>query len=212
MALLATTASNQARAQKSNQKRSRMSLEAWERRRDNLKPLQLKEMVEENHRLKVGNKKLTEKVQLNEQELEKWLRLKAKIDALRKQRGLEITDDYNNLDQLFASKQESDASMLAADKHGQPYTKGVVFRVQIGAYRKRDLSDVLEGNDIQEFDQEQEEDVNKYVLGQFRDYQKANRLKKELRAMGVKDAWIVPFKDGERVPLKAVLDYVHKKQ
>ena len=42
----------------------------------------------------------------------------------------------------------------------------------------------------------------------FRDYWQADKFKKELRAMGLKDAFVVAFQDGARVPLKTVLPTV----
>lgn len=193
--MFAAMASSQALAKEA-------SLKEWEERKNAMLPLQFRSLIEENHRLKEGNKELTEKVQLHQQEFKKLRKLKAKVDALRKQRGQATTekdDNYDNLETLFNGQQRG-ASL-----------DGVVFKVQIGAYKERDLSDVLEGSHTPEFEQEKEGDLNKYTIGYFRDYKKANRFKKELRAMGVKDAWIVPFKDGKRVPLKDVLDYVRKK-
>ena len=97
--------------------------------------------------------------------------------------------------------------------NGKPYIRGIVFKVQIGAYRKRDLSNVLEGDKPQEaFTQERVGDVNMYTFKHFRDYWKADQFKKELRAMGLKDAWIVVFKDGQRVQLKEVLSEITPKR
>ena len=93
---------------------------------------------------------------------------------------------------------------------GEDFTKGIVFKVQIGAYRKRDLSNILAGSEG-DLVQEKVDDLNKYTLGSFRDYWKADQLKKEIRAMGIKDAWIVPLKDGQRIPLKDALNKVQNK-
>lgn len=99
------------------------------------------------------------------------------------------------------------------NEHGQFYIKGIVFKVQIGAYKKRDLSNVLEGEKPREaFEQEQSEGVSMYTLRHFRDYWKADQFKKELRAMGLRDAWIVAFKNGHRVPLKEVLQEITQKR
>ncbi|MEQ8237683.1 MAG: hypothetical protein RIA69_00650 [Cyclobacteriaceae bacterium] len=83
---------------------------------------------------------------------------------------------------------------------------GVVFKVQLGAYEEVELSE--EYDTSSNFDIERQEEINQYVVGHFRDYYKADRLKKELRKMGVESAWIVPYEDGERVKLKEVLDEV----
>ncbi|MEL6606795.1 MAG: hypothetical protein AAFP88_00905 [Bacteroidota bacterium] len=226
-ALLITAIGSPAFAKKKAKRKKAKSRQTneWQQRKDDMKPLQLKDLVEENHRLKMGNKKLTEEVRLTQQELEKLLRLKAKIDALRKKRGQDTSNDdenYDNLDKLFVGKKQKQQKVVSIDglrqddwavgEDGKPFIKGIIFKVQIGAYKKRDLSNVLEEDRPQEvFEQEQTEDINQYTLRHFRDYWKADKFKKELRAMGLKDAWIVAFKDGKRVRLKAVLKAIRKK-
>ena len=85
---------------------------------------------------------------------------------------------------------------------------GVVFKVQIGAYRNKDLSKYLEN--ARNFTQDEDDGLKKIALGVFRDYWEADTFKKYLREMGVKDAWIVSYKDGQRVPIKDVLEGVTK--
>jgi len=83
---------------------------------------------------------------------------------------------------------------------------GVVFKVQVGAFEKKDLSKFFDNNPM--FSGETEDGMQKITLGFFRDYWEADTFKKYLREMGVKDAWIVPYKDGKRVPIKEVLEGV----
>jgi hypothetical protein len=78
---------------------------------------------------------------------------------------------------------------------------GIVFKVQIGAYREITLSE----DNSPEFGSETVGDVNKYTIGVFTDYWKADTFKKYIREMGVKDAWIVAYKDGRRVNIEEVL-------
>lgn len=86
-------------------------------------------------------------------------------------------------------------------------TRGVVFRVQIGAFRQKDLSKYFDNHP--NFAGEITEDGTQQItLGEFRDYWQADQFKKYLREMGVKDAWIVPYKDGQRVAIKDVLEGV----
>ncbi len=91
------------------------------------------------------------------------------------------------------------------------YDEGLVFRVQIGAYRDKNLEPYLETSE--NFNGETDaQGLQVYTLGNFRDYWEADKFKKYLRAMGVKDAWIVPFRDGARVPLKEVLEDLRSNQ
>lgn len=101
---------------------------------------------------------------------------------------------------------------LASAKENPPvnsmdFSKGVVFKVQIGAFKNKDLSKYWENNP--NFGGQKSEDgTNSYTIGMFRDYWEADTFKKYMREMGVKDAWIVPFKDGQRVDIKEVLEGV----
>ena len=87
--------------------------------------------------------------------------------------------------------------------NGEDFSKGVVFKVQVGAFRKVDLAKYA--NSSKEFSEEVDEELRKYVIGNFRNYEDANILKRYLREMGVEDAWIVPYKDGQRVALAEVI-------
>lgn len=87
--------------------------------------------------------------------------------------------------------------------NGEDFSVGVVFKVQVGAFRKMDLEKYAETS--KEFNQEEMEELRRYVIGNFRNYEDANVLKRYLREMGLQDAWIVPYKDNKRVPLKEVI-------
>ena len=90
------------------------------------------------------------------------------------------------------------------------YAQGVVFKVQIGAFKENELpEDPITPVII--LDTEDKDDVQKIVLGQFRDYKKAEILKAHLKNMGIKDAWVVSYKDGIRVPIKTILSELNKK-
>lgn len=87
------------------------------------------------------------------------------------------------------------------------FSKGVVFKVQIGAFKNKDLAKYFENNP--NFGGEVKEgEPQKVTIGIFRDYWEADTFKKYMREMGVKDAWIVPYRDGQRVEIKDVLEGV----
>ncbi len=111
------------------------------------------------------------------------------------------------------AKAKQDAASASAAMEAQPIStavfdeSGVVFKVQIGAFRNKDLSKYFDNNE--NFGGENQDDgVQKITLGNFRDYWEADTFKKYLREMGVNDAWIVPYKDGTRVAMKDVLEGV----
>jgi vacuolar-type H+-ATPase subunit I/STV1 len=90
------------------------------------------------------------------------------------------------------------------------FSKGVVFKVQVGAFKNKDLSKYFENNPNfgGEAADKDKNEPQKITIGIFRDYWEADTFKKYMREMGVKDAWIVPYKDGQRVELKDVLEGV----
>lgn len=88
--------------------------------------------------------------------------------------------------------------------NGEDFSKGVAFRVQVGAFENMDITEYA--NTSKEFMEENSEELKRYVVGNFRNYEDANILKKYLRQMGVNDAWIVPYRDNKRVPLKKLIE------
>jgi hypothetical protein len=209
--------------QKTEQQQKKSETKVWKKFKAAMQPLQLKDFVEENHRLQTQNQKLIEEIKVTKEVLEELIEFKTQVEAQRKGPGSPGEGNAEEADSQAGEGYYLAQGMIGpdglsntdwgVDGNGQFYIKGLVFKVQIGAYRKRDLSHVLEGEKPQEvFGQEQSEGVNMYTLRHFRNYQKANQFKKELRAMGLKDAWIVAFKDGKRVPLKDVLQEVIAKR
>ncbi|WP_158856023.1 hypothetical protein [Lunatibacter salilacus] len=95
-------------------------------------------------------------------------------------------------------------SELETREETNEWDQGIAFRVQFGAFEDHDISEMVA--DSPDLELVKEDGFNKYVLGQFRDYEKADELKRYLRKIGVKETWIVPYKDGKRVPLKSVMD------
>jgi hypothetical protein len=120
----------------------------------------------------------------------------------------EVATKDSELQTLHSQLQEASAKKAAAPEEGTASTvssKGVVFKVQIGAFKNKNLEKYIRNNP--NFSGETDSDgTKKYTLGYFRDYWEADHFKKYIREMGVKDAWIVPYRDGDRVALKDVLE------
>jgi len=77
---------------------------------------------------------------------------------------------------------------------------GLVFKVQIGAFRLFDMRKYAQDNPF--FESEALGDINRYTVGRFRDLALAEAFQKDIRRLGIKDAWIVPYKDGVRITMK----------
>ncbi|MFM8741175.1 MAG: coiled-coil domain-containing protein, partial [Cytophagales bacterium] len=140
--------------------------------------------------------------------------LKGQVNTLNEQ----ISDKNTKIDELeeqlskLRSELTATKAKLAQLKEAPPinpldFLKGVVFKVQVGAFKYKDLKKYFENNP--NFGGEAtDKGEQKYTIGVFRDYWEADKFKKYMREMGVKDAWIVPFKDGQRVEIKDVLEGV----
>jgi outer membrane murein-binding lipoprotein Lpp len=108
--------------------------------------------------------------------------------------------------QLTAAKAEL-AALKEAPVNSMDFSKGIVFKVQIGAFKNKNLAKYFDNNP--NFGGEARDgEPQKLTIGIFRDYWEADTFKKYMREMGVKDAWIVPYKDGQRVEIKDVLEGV----
>ncbi|MEZ4776664.1 MAG: hypothetical protein R3D00_26045 [Bacteroidia bacterium] len=85
---------------------------------------------------------------------------------------------------------------------------GLSFRVQIGAYVFYEMNNPPD--QAADFVAERADGFNKYVIGSFRIYDEAQSFRDELRKMGMKDAWVVPYIDGVRVTIDEANRYLEK--
>jgi len=112
--------------------------------------------------------------------------------------------------ELTSAKAELDALKANPPVNSMDFSKGVVYKVQIGAFKNKDLSKYFDNNPNfgGEAADKNAADPQRITIGIFRDYWEADTFKKYMRDMGVKDAWIAPYKDGQRVEIKDVMDSV----
>ena len=180
-------------------------IKTWEQKKAAMTPLQLKELVEENHRLKMQNRKLDMNVQelwvklkesakeisTKEANMLQLAELKKELDALRKRVAIDTgsapvdpedlpADSYSvdpSTGQVFING-VLDSRYGVDQKTGRPFLKGIIFKVQIVASKNLDLSDVLV-DDIshKSLEQEKVDGINKYTIGRFSNYWKADKLK-----------------------------------
>ena len=175
-----------------NAQMSKAEMKEWKKRIKDLEPEQYKNLLDENKAMKAESAELKDRAEYAESELDDK---EAQIKELQTQ--------VQNMRSEVAAARE--ASKKSASQGSVVGTDGIVFKVQIGAFtKKEDLSKYAANN--ANFDAETNNGVQKFTIGAFRDYWEADTFKKYLRQMGVKDAWIVSFKDGNRVPIKDVLE------
>jgi len=173
---------------------SKQEKKEWKKKAKALKknPEELKNLYDENAALK--------------SEVSGYKRQISSLEGQVKEKDNQIasmTQKVRSMEQEVAAAQQAVASKPAGSSYDD---SGVVFKVQIGAFRDRDMSKYFDSTE--NFSGETDEGVQKITLGRFRDYWEADTFKKYLREMGVGDAWIVPYKDGKRVAMKDVLEGV----
>lgn len=181
-----------AQAQKKSKEDKALEKE-WKKKLGEVDPLQYKQLVEESATAKAEASELSGKVSNLQNELSSKTteveQLKAQVEELKKKSAEEVESNV--------TRNSPNAKTAVA--------KGVVFKVQIGAFRNKDLSKYFENNP--NFSGDVDGDgTKKYTIGYFGEYWEADNFKKYLREMGVKDAWIVPYKNGQRVNIKDVLE------
>lgn len=109
--------------------------------------------------------------------------------------------------QLTSTRAELSQLKTSPAVNEMDFSKGVVFKVQVGAFKNKDLQKYFDNNPNLGGEVKDGE-PQKITIGIFRDYWEADEFKKYMREMGVKDAWIVPYRDGQRVEIKDVLEGV----
>jgi len=102
---------------------------------------------------------------------------------------------------LKAKEEELAVTAAApASGGGSANMRGTVYRLQIGAFAQDTMT--LEGANSTMFEVEKDNEMSKYVLATFHSYEEAVALRNKLRRMGMKDTWIVPYKDGARTTME----------
>jgi hypothetical protein len=200
LALLVCVSVSSSFAQKKPKKtKEEVALEKeWAAKLKELKPLEYKALLEEKDVLLGQVSALEGKNSALRSESEQKDAVIAKL-----QKELE---DYNSgMAPGVVQKNQTPADATSGYKTAKGPTQGVVYKVQIGSFKTKDLTKYFDNNP--NFSGEVDADGSKkYTLGIFTDYWEADKFKKALREMGVKGAWVVPYKDGQRVNMKDVLE------
>ncbi|MDX2189206.1 MAG: Ezrin/radixin/moesin family protein [Bacteroidota bacterium] len=170
----------------------------WEKKKKEMDALEFKKVYDENETLKgelaAKRNSATDLENQVAQKSEELRKLQEEFDNYKRSMNTATTPERNT----------TDATNIPEDKKVRMY-KGVVFKVQIGAFKNKDLRKYFENNP--NFSGDVDPDgLKKYTIGYFNDYWEAETFKKYLREMGVKDAWIVPYKNGQRVNIRDVLE------
>lgn len=133
----------------------------------------------------------------------------AKIVYKQNGKFVEATDDIiaqlnkkNSKTKKGVDKYESDVN-LKLDSLIVASAKGVVFRIQLGAYSRR-LSKTIFKNIDKLIEIHTEDDLYKYITGSFSNFKDAAKAKTDIVLKGYSGAFINAYKDGKRVSLSEV--------
>lgn len=194
---------------------SKKEKKEWKKRIKKLEPEQYKSLLDENKSMKSEVANLRQQVggvdsRIAEKD-DQISQLQGQVDDMRTELSA-TKDELAKARSAAAQPQQQQQQVVDVSSKGSGINDqvGVVFKVQIGAFKNKDLEKYLDAGD--NFSGEvDDQGLRRYSLGVFRDYWEADTFKKYLREMGVKDAWIVSFRDGKRVPIKEVLEGVSRK-
>jgi len=113
-----------------------------------------------------------------------------------------------NIDSSILEKNNTNTNELV--KINDANRSGTVFRVQIGAYKVVLNDEVFNGvKNVISF--KGNDGLTRYMTGSFTDYKDAVLYSQEMKARGFEDAFIVTFKDGEKVALNISIEKNTKK-
>jgi hypothetical protein len=85
--------------------------------------------------------------------------------------------------------------------------KGLVYRVQIGAYRNTITSkQLLSLSPI--YYESLNNSIIRYLFGDFKTLKEAEIVKNKIRALGIQDAFVVAYKDGHKIHVKTHLKII----
>ena len=178
--------------------RSRGQIQQQNQEQDSLLQVQ-QELLAEIERLK--------KVEENADSLaSESQRLKAELNEIS-----QVVADYKK--NVLDNPQNNPANNTLAHQQdsvsfkGNIPDSGVYFTIQIGAYRNDNLKFLSQKAEGQTIFTEKAEGLNKYLIGLFEDYEEAQNKMIELLKMGLPEAWVVAYKDGQRVTLSQAKDY-----
>ena len=120
----------------------------------------------------------------------------------------ELTQGQNSESENAQNERISASSAHGSTGNTQPGASKneVLFKVQIAASSKKLETKSYNFKGLAQISRSKEGTLYRYYYGETSDYTQAQRLQSEARASGYAQAYIVAFKENERVPLSEVLN------
>lgn len=115
------------------------------------------------------------------------------------------TVQINGLE-IIAGNAYSDAKPIPIDA---PMSDGLVFRVQIGAFRNLLPNNTFKGLSPLNI-QSTPNGYYRYTAGNFNEYELADAVKNDLKKLGYEDAFVVGYYNGKRISLSEAMEILNK--
>ena len=153
--------------------------------------------------LETANKQLKECSDRNKNLQGKFSGLESTIDSLQNVLNAKnaemaaLNTKYEKLQTAF----EAQKSIVVSN-----IIPGLIYHVQVGAYVHFDMNQHLVQTD-KTFEGETRDGMNKYMMGNFKDVANAESFRDDVRKLGIKDAFVVPYIDGTRVTIEEAAKY-----
>lgn len=114
----------------------------------------------------------------------------------------EISAVKARIDSINRAKQEKVNVVLGVPK------SGTVFSVQIGAYNQSQFSHLLQQQYGGKLIEVEENSMKKYLLGFYDSYEEAQQHRDNVRQLGIRQAWVVIYRDGQRIAIEEVMEEI----
>lgn len=122
--------------------------------------------------------------------------LEQRIAELKNQNVASAT--HESLEKRAEAEPEEIVAPTLVKVNDQSLEVGVVFKVQVATSPKPLSKDdpILKGQTVWQY---QQDALYKYTVGNTKDFEEITKLQSKLRALGFQGAFVVAFKDGERI-------------
>ena len=141
--------------------------------------------------------------------------LEDSISSINSESNVELTSngfDSNNIlskdfippvvidENIFIFTQEQVYSDANPIPFNPKIPKGLIFKVQVGAFRNPIPQDLFKGFAPVSAEKVRD-DITRYRVGYFKTFESANKAKNQIRSLGYSDAFVVSLNNGERIKL-----------
>ena len=188
-----------AQKSKEDKKKDKAEAKLWKKKAKSYAkaPLSLRDDLEN------ANKQLRECSERNKNLQGKFAALESTIDSLQNALNgknselAALQTKYDKLQTAFEGTKKVVESNIIP---------GLIYHVQVGAYVHFDMNQHLVQTD-KAFEGETKDGMNKYMMGNFKDLTNAEAFRDDVRKLGIRDAFVVPYIDGTRVTMEEAAKY-----